>query len=49
MGNTIILVVIGVLVVIALIVEWRRDRSGALDDPGGMMGIGKTGRGTRDR
>ena len=46
--STVILIVMGVLVVIALIVEWRRDRSGALDDPGGMMGIGKTGRGPRD-
>jgi hypothetical protein len=35
-------------VVIALIVAWRRDRSGALDDVGPMPGIGKSDKGPPD-
>ncbi|HEX2086666.1 MAG TPA: hypothetical protein VHF89_13380 [Solirubrobacteraceae bacterium] len=32
------------LVVVALLVKlWRDDRSGALDDPGPLKGMGKTG------
>ncbi len=42
-------IVLAVLVLIALVVAWRNDRSGALDDPGGMPGIGKSGRGSDRR
>jgi hypothetical protein len=41
-------IILGVAVAIALLVVWRRDRSGALDDVGPMPGIGKSDKGPRD-
>jgi len=45
--ETVVLVVLGLLVVIALVKTVRDDRSGGLDDVGPMPGIGRSDKGDR--
>ena len=40
--DAVLTIVLALAVLVALIVAWRRDRSGALDDVGPMPGIGKS-------